>query len=70
MTFKFCMLAVRLLTGPFKGACPNVGVEAFSGVDKPDAVLGGVFIAFAGIPLVQLLLELIVWLLVGGIAVC
>lgn len=55
------MLAVRLLTGPFKGASPNVGVEAFSGVDSPDAVLGGVFIVFAGIPLVQLLLVLITW---------
>lgn len=55
------MLPVSLLTGLFKGTCPNVGVEAFSGVDRPDAVLGGVFIVFAGIPLVQLLLEVIVW---------
>lgn len=55
------MLAVRLLAWPFKGACPNVGVEAFSGVDSPDAVLGGVFIVFARFPLVQLLLELITW---------
>lgn len=61
MILKFCMLAVRLLAWPFTGACPNVGVEAFSGVDSPEAVLGGVFIMFAGIPLVQLLLELITW---------
>lgn len=70
MTLKFCILAVRLLTGPLRGAIPNVGVEAFSGVDRPDAVFGGVFIVLAGIPLVQLLLELITWLIVGGIAVC
>lgn len=55
------MLAERLLTGPFNVTCPNVGVEAFSGVDNPDAVFGGVFIVFADIPLVQLLLGFIVW---------
>lgn len=65
------MLAVRLLTGPLRGAIPpNVGVEAFSGVERPEAVFGGVFIVPAGIPLVQLLLEPMLWLLVGGIAVC
>lgn len=69
MTLKFCILAVRLLTGPLIGAIPSVGVEAFSGVERPDAVFGGVFIVLAGIPLVQLLLELMLWLIVGGIAV-
>lgn len=43
--------------GPLRGAIPNVGVEAFSGVERPEAVFGGVFIVLAGIPLVQLLLE-------------
>lgn len=59
MTLKFCILAVIVLTGPLRGAIPNVGVDAFSGVERPDAVLGGVFIVLVAIPLVQLLLELI-----------
>lgn len=54
MTFRFCMLAVRLLTaGPL-----IVGVDAFSGVDSPDAVRGGVLTRFVLIPLVQLLFGL------------
>lgn len=59
MTLKFCILAVIVLIGPLRGAIPNVGVDAFSGVERPDAVLGGVFIVLVAIPLVQLLLELI-----------
>lgn len=58
MTLKFCIPAVIVLTGPLRGAIPNVGVDAFSGVERPDAVLGGVFIVLVAIPLVQLLLEL------------
>lgn len=50
------MLVVRLLTaadGPL-----IVGVDAFSGVERPDAVRGGVLTRFVLIPLVQLLFGL------------
>lgn len=59
MTLKFCILDVMVLIGPLKGAIPIVGVDAFSGVERPDAVLGGVFTVLVAIPLAQLLLELI-----------
>lgn len=49
------MLVVRLLTadGPL-----IVGVDAFSGVERPDAVRGGVLTRFVLIPLAQLLFGL------------
>lgn len=67
------MLAVRFPTaGPFMfmGGWPRLGVDAFSGVESPEAVFGGVFIRLVLFPLVQLLLGLALKLLLTGVLSC